>query len=167
MRHNFTHPTVNESQDFWWWLVPQQVRQNVSASKSPDWSKWLVFWSLEEMKGSMPAQGILPHLTRPKLLAIEASKALFGVTFVYTRSSASSLRVRFARGLLTQFCRLSRFLSIVCCPLPLIMAQHSVWHGNRAAARRNRLKIDLCGSRFDVDRNPRDFGRTFTRTWGN
>ena len=43
-------------------------------SKSPDWSKLLVCWSLEEMGGSMSAQGIFPHTTRPNLVAIEASK---------------------------------------------------------------------------------------------
>ena len=58
-------------------------RQNVSPSKSSHWSKLLVFWSLEEMGGSMSAQGSFPHAPRPKLVAVEASKALFGVTFVY------------------------------------------------------------------------------------
>ena len=52
-------------------------------SKSPDWSKLLVCWSLEEMGGSMSAQGIFPHTTRPNLVAIEASKAPFGVAFAY------------------------------------------------------------------------------------
>ena len=58
-------------------------RQNVSPSKSSHRSKLLVFGSLEEMGGSMSAQGSFPHAPRPKLVAVEASKALFGVTFVY------------------------------------------------------------------------------------
>ena len=76
----------------------------------------------------MSAQRSFSHAARPKPVAIEASEAIFGVTFVYRvlRVITTQIVVRFARGLLTQFCRLSRFLSIVCCPLPLIMAQHTV-----------------------------------------
>ena len=92
-------------------------RQNASASKSsPDWSKLLVFWSLEEMKGSMPAQGILPHVTRPKLLAVEASKALFGVTFVYRVLrviTQSQVRARSSHTILsTQSVFIDRVLSV-------------------------------------------------------
>ena len=83
MRHNFTHPTVNESQNFMCAVKMTSPSKTKCISKSSYWSKLLVCWSLEEMGGSMSAQGIFPHATRPKLVTIEASKALFGVTFVY------------------------------------------------------------------------------------
>ena len=80
------------------------VPKTKCISKSSDWSKLLVCWSLEEMEGSMSAQGIFPHATRPKLLAIEASKTLFGVTFVYRVLlviTQSQVRVRSSHTILS------------------------------------------------------------------
>ena len=44
------------------------------------------------------------------------------------------------------------------------MNQYSVCDVKRAVERRNRLKIDLCGFKFDLDRNLRDFHENLSKT---
>ena len=126
MRHNFTHPTVKESLMAENCFIPQD-NMYISLSRQIGLNDSF-FGVRRSWRALCRHKGSLPARNAPKPVAIETSGAIFGVTFVYRvlRVITTQIVVRFARGLLTQFCRLSRFLSIVCCPLPLIMAQHTV-----------------------------------------
>ena len=96
--------------------------------------------------------GDLACVMRPKLVVLETSRVIL-IPRSPTECSEWQLRDMFARGLLTQFGQLRRLLSISDGLSPMSMVRHSVCDGNRAAARRNRLKIDLCGSRYNFYRN--------------
>ena len=88
----------------------------------------------------------LPDATRGKLVVIEASRVLYARIFVYRVLRVITQRCVRARSL-TRFDRLRRFLSISECPWPLRTVEHSLCDGDRASVRRNRPKIDLCGSK--------------------
>ena len=59
------------------------------------------------MEGSTSKQESFPHALRPKLVAVEASKALFSVTFVYrvlrviTQSQHLQVRARYSHTILS------------------------------------------------------------------
>ena len=96
----------------------------------------------------------LTDATRGKLVVIEASRVLYARIFVYRVLRVITQRCVRARSL-TRFGRLRRFLSIPECPWPLITVEYSLCDGDRVPVRRNRLKIDLCGSNNGFDRNLR------------
>ena len=94
----------------------------------------------------------LPDATRGKLLVIEASRVLYARIFVYRVLRVITQRCVRARSL-SRPSRVRRILSIPECLWPLRTVEHSLYDGDRALVRRNRLKIDLWGSKNGFDRN--------------
>ena len=112
------------------------------------------FSELRDAGGLYVSTRDLPDATRGKLVVIEPSRVLCECIFVYRVLRVITQRCVRARSL-TRLDRLRRFLSISECPWPLITVGYSLCDGDRAPARRNRLKIDLCGSKNGFDRNLR------------
>ena len=94
----------------------------------------------------------LPDATRGKLVVIEASRVLYARIFVYRLLRVITQRCVRARSL-SRSSRVRRILSIPECPWPLRTVEYSLCDGDRALVRRNRLKIDLWGSKNGFDRN--------------
>ena len=112
------------------------------------------FLDLRDAEGLYISTRDLPDATRGKLVVIEASRVLYECIFVYGVLRVITQRCVRARSL-TRLGRLRRFLSISECPRPSITVKYSLCDGDRAPVRRNRLKIDLCGSKTGFDRNLR------------
>ena len=94
----------------------------------------------------------LADATRGKLVVIEASRVLYARIFVYRVLRVITQRCVRARSL-SRSSRFRRILSIPECPWPLRTVEYSLCDGDRALVRRNRLKIDLWGSKDGFDWN--------------
>ena len=112
------------------------------------------FLELRDAEGLYISTRDLADATRGKTVVIEASRVLYARIFVHRVLRVITQRCVRARSL-TRLDRLRRFLSISECPCPLITVEYGLCDGDRVPARRNRSKIDLCGSRNGFDRNLR------------